>query len=110
MPKKRGSGTPLPSNPAPLFTLPLVLPVSQPCFPVCVCVFVCVSSCWVTHVRRCFVHTHTHRSEEHTSELPSHLNLVCRLLLESKNPIAGQGYDGACVARDATQRSSRRAR
>src|SRR6185369_5990849 len=24
----------------------------------------------------------THRSEEHTSELQSHLNLVCRLLLE----------------------------
>src|SRR4029434_11333628 len=30
-------------------------------------------------------HTHTHtRSEEHTSELQSHLNLVCRLLLEKK--------------------------
>src|SRR5260370_14596879 len=26
------------------------------------------------------------RSEEHTSELQSHLNLVCRLLLEKKNP------------------------
>src|SRR5207237_5074510 len=25
------------------------------------------------------------RSEEHTSELQSHLNLVCRLLLETKN-------------------------
>src|SRR4029434_10636936 len=33
----------------------------------CVCVCVCV------------------RSEEHTSELQSHLNLVCRLLLEKKN-------------------------
>src|SRR5260370_16030582 len=33
------------------------------------------------------VHLHnTHvRSEEHTSELQSHLNLVCRLLLEKKN-------------------------
>src|SRR5260370_15269888 len=30
-------------------------------------------------VRRC-----RHRSEEHTSELQSHLNLVCRLLLEKK--------------------------
>src|SRR5260370_11347286 len=34
------------------------------------------------------VDTHTglrrHRSEEHTSELQSHLNLVCRLLLEKK--------------------------
>src|SRR5260370_25460733 len=29
------------------------------------------------------------RSEEHTSELQSHLNLVCRLLLEKKNI---QGY------------------
>src|SRR5260370_5078862 len=27
------------------------------------------------------------RSEEHTSELQSHLNLVCRLLLEKKNMI-----------------------
>src|SRR5438477_7845619 len=27
------------------------------------------------------------RSEEHTSELQSHVNLVCRLLLEKKNPI-----------------------
>src|SRR5260370_3370619 len=29
-------------------------------------------------------HAHHHRSEEHTSELQSHLNLVCRLLLEKK--------------------------
>src|SRR5260370_25877209 len=28
----------------------------------------------------------TLRSEEHTSELQSHLNLVCRLLLEKKKP------------------------
>src|SRR5260370_14475983 len=28
-----------------------------------------------------------HRSEEHTSELQSHLNLVCRLLLEKKHEI-----------------------
>src|SRR5260370_32557208 len=36
-------------------------------------------------------HPHVHcdgpaRSEEHTSELQSHLNLVCRLLLEKKKP------------------------
>src|SRR5260370_26282091 len=30
-------------------------------------------------------HTYAIRSEEHTSELQSHLNLVCRLLLEKKN-------------------------
>src|SRR4030065_2385039 len=29
--------------------------------------------------------TLSRRSEEHTSELQSHLNLVCRLLLEKKN-------------------------
>src|SRR5260370_8510930 len=31
------------------------------------------------------VHRFVGRSEEHTSELQSHLNLVCRLLLEKKN-------------------------
>src|SRR5260370_23397876 len=30
---------------------------------------------------------YTTRSEEHTSELQSHLNLVCRLLLEKKKKI-----------------------
>src|SRR5260370_14809947 len=30
------------------------------------------------------------RSEEHTSELQSHLNLVCRLLLEKKNQLHRQ--------------------
>src|SRR2546427_9320191 len=36
------------------------------------------------------------RSEEHTSELQSQSNLVCRLLLEKKNPIfvRGDGPDG----------------
>src|SRR5260370_29533797 len=32
------------------------------------------------------------RSEEHTSELQSHLNLVCRLLLEKKNDITNLAY------------------
>src|SRR5260370_2810420 len=31
--------------------------------------------------------TQTGRSEEHTSELQSHLNLVCRLLLEKKKDL-----------------------
>src|SRR5260370_4120344 len=31
------------------------------------------------------------RSEEHTSELQSHLNLVCRLLLEEKNTTVEHG-------------------
>src|SRR4029434_11337110 len=43
---------------------------------VCLCVCVCVSNYFCIYV--CV------RSEEHTSELQSHLNLVCRLLLEKK--------------------------
>src|SRR5690242_21106707 len=31
--------------------------------------------------------TDTHRSEEHTSELQSHVNLVCRLLLDENKQI-----------------------
>src|SRR4029434_235982 len=42
---------------------------------VCVCVYVFVCMCMCMCMR----------SEEHTSELQSHLNLVCRLLLEKKN-------------------------
>src|SRR5207237_10896237 len=41
------------------------------------------------------------RSEEHTSELQSHLNLVCRLLLEKKNDLTahahGPASTGPCV-------------
>src|SRR4029434_1575253 len=44
------------------------------CVNVCVCVFVFLCIC----VCACM------RSEEHTSELQSHLNLVCRLLLEKE--------------------------
>src|SRR5260370_10446192 len=33
-----------------------------------------------------------HRSEEHTSELQSHLNLVCRLLLEKKKQNDKRSY------------------
>src|SRR5260370_13722922 len=36
-------------------------------------------------------HGEVSRSEEHTSELQSHLNLVCRLLLEKKNEQAVNG-------------------
>src|SRR5690242_20819453 len=32
------------------------------------------------------------RSEEHTSELQSHVNLVCRLLLEKKNKASQCGW------------------
>src|SRR5260370_3999068 len=42
---------------------------------------------WPQHVRNCECWASCQdalRSEEHTSELQSHLNLVCRLLLEKK--------------------------
>src|SRR4029434_10700050 len=48
-------------------------------FRSCVCVCVCVCLCVCAHVDWVLA-----RSEEHTSELQSHLNLVCRLLLETK--------------------------
>src|SRR5260370_21390395 len=46
----------------------------------------------------------TWRSEEHTSELQSHLNLVCRLLLEKKkkkNKRRIKCYDTRAHAREA---------
>src|SRR5260370_5360737 len=42
----------------------------------------------------------TARSEEHTSELQSHLNLVCRLLLEKKNFEHLVGRDAAAAEED----------
>src|SRR5260370_19840665 len=45
----------------------------------------CSSRCWPCCLRRSCPPTWCGRSEEHTSELQSHLNLVCRLLLEIKN-------------------------
>src|SRR5260370_13176596 len=44
------------------------------------------------------------RSEEHTSELQSHLNLVCRLLLEKKKKTKGRIL--CLLLRDATSEHS----
>src|SRR5580698_794306 len=41
------------------------------------------------------------RSEEHTSELQSHVNIVCRLLLEKKNKSISQGSAGHDACRHA---------
>src|SRR5256886_5226239 len=38
-----------------------------------------------------FAHASVHRSEEHTSELQSQSNLVCRLLLEKKKTLDSTG-------------------
>src|SRR5256886_10464377 len=46
---------------------------------------------------------HIRRSEEHTSELQSQSNLVCRLLLEHKNDIASQA---ACLISPTPRRSA----
>src|SRR2546430_5604139 len=44
------------------------------------------------------------RSEEHTSELQSQSNIVCRLLLEKKKLILSDDFDGAlAVARQQVQ-------
>src|SRR5438477_9712932 len=40
------------------------------------------------------------RSEEHTSELQSHVNLVCRLLLEKKNRSSNTAISVFSLARD----------
>src|SRR5260370_3136759 len=42
-----------------------------------------------SHRQGCADRAHQRRSEEHTSELQSHLNLVCRLLLEKKKKANG---------------------
>src|SRR5438067_2738510 len=46
----------------------------------------------------------TRRSEEHTSELQSRFDLVCRLLLEKKND---RRWSGACRVRRRSSHASR---
>src|SRR6266571_682867 len=46
---------------------------------------------------------HSRRSEEHTSELQSHVNLVCRLLLDKKKTLRNR----LCAPRANTRRSLR---
>src|SRR5260370_26542282 len=68
-----------------IYTLSLhdALPISSTSVP---------ATCWRVSTRRtrprtpaaCAARSIRSRSEEHTSELQSHLNLVCRLLLEKK--------------------------
>src|SRR4029434_296723 len=58
------------------------------------------SSIFITHTHKhtyIYTHAHTYRSEEHTSELQSHLNLVCRLLLETKSTVCVWRWACVCV-------------
>src|SRR2546427_7632930 len=58
---------------------------------------------------RCLRWQTTTRSEEHTSELQSQSNLVCRLLLEKKNKIIGMYNHSSCrVTRDPQQMTADR--
>src|SRR5690242_20805153 len=45
------------------------------------------------------------RSEEHTSELQSHVNLVCRLLLEKKNGVVSLDVEGHASGADISGQS-----
>src|SRR5947207_3779386 len=47
------------------------------------------------------------RSEEHTSELQSHSDLVCRLLLEKKNPKTNRRWGGVFHHSRATSPTER---
>src|SRR4051812_50069794 len=50
------------------------------------------SSCSQANEQASSMHASGARSEEHTSELQSHVNLVCRLLLEKKKKQAVKDY------------------
>src|SRR5467141_5348925 len=54
--------------------------------------------CW----KRCATGCSRSRSEEHTSELQSHLNLVCRLLLEKKKHTNQSRYYGKSKKTETT--------
>src|SRR6266571_3620305 len=56
------------------------------------------STTWATPTRS------SPRSEEHTSELQSHVNLVCRLLLEKKHDTAL--HPGAAASADSARKTN----
>src|SRR5260370_17676162 len=54
------------------------------------------------HIHRGLAYEAKGRSEEHTSELQSHLNLVCRLLLEKKKKLQPPEHVAPGDAHDLT--------
>src|SRR2546430_11701106 len=72
-----------------IYTLSLhdALPISPPPpKPRCTSNTACFASAWASGKKRART-WNVRRSEEHTSELQSQSNLVCRLLLEKKNKL-----------------------
>src|SRR5438477_8924000 len=64
----------------------------------------CPDSVWSAQGQGAFWYLAFHvRSEEHTSELQSHVNLVCRLLLEKKNTATNPGTPLGISARKVMQ-------
>src|ERR1039457_3391664 len=69
----------------------------------------------IVRLRRCPARCWQHRSEEHTSELQSPCNLVCRLLLEKKKkvlmstPTAFSGEPLSCTRVSRASHDVRRA-
>src|SRR5437667_6376462 len=69
---------------------------------------------WIQPMSRAWHFGHATRSEEHTSELQSHHDLVCRLLLEKKkshtenHPVYKDGGDRTAQASGAAPRLSDR--
>src|SRR5438132_4573064 len=62
--------------------------------PACACRGAARPYSWPRSPRLCRPGPMTHRSEEHTSELQSHSDLVCRLLLEKKKMQVGADAHG----------------
>src|SRR5256885_5233008 len=56
---------------------------------------------WVGDPRTELLCGHVTRSEEHTSELQSPCNLVCRLLLEKKNTLCARGTVDTATSTDS---------
>src|SRR5260370_18321309 len=83
MPPRAGHDVPVPSEDASRHSVPpIVTPRATPGTTVTACGY------WITVACAGRISVRSsepnERSEEHTSELQSHLNLVCRLLLEKK--------------------------
>src|SRR5260370_22017033 len=64
-------------------------------------------NCWLMQLENLYLSTSRisacGRSEEHTSELQSHLNLVCRLLLEKKKILTSHDVSVTATSAETTK-------